>query len=460
MNFFDTFCKTKAHQLIIVLSFVILTISYSTNIFHITDNHYRNFDKADEGNVIGRMILAKEQGIFSKGGLTGQYFSYKFSKESINDEPESYTFVAIDTLKLNMTKALTLSYDNYINNRLMIDGKFHAYQSQPGGQAITYSILQSVLPFDGKVHLPLFRFMTIALSALAFALFIGWVSRNFGILPAIITFLLILFSAGIYRFAFNLWWALWSFYIPFVTMLLVLEKREKKEKNLFDNTLLLILGLTMFLKFFFTGGEFITSALVMAICPIIFYLIWKNVKIKFGLLYFIKSSIAASLATMLGLALMTFQNKCYLGTWNEALNYVVTCFTRHSTDPIEPTGGATFGEIASVFFTNDAFYSPFTSFTISYIAMLCIITLFSLLLYLKNRNQNNSQSNKIKALIITTTIGVLAPISWLIFFPLHVLHHQMFDFITWYMPYCLLGFTIIGLGCQLIYNKVRNISSN
>lgn len=457
MIFFNTNNKVKTHLLITVISFIVLAVSYSTNVFQITDNHYRNFDKADEGNVIGRMILAKEKGIFSKGGLTGQYFSYNYSEESINDNPDNFTFVAIDSLKLNMASALAQTYDNYINDRVMKDGKFHTYQSQPGGQAITYSILQSILPWGGKFHLPLFRFLTVTLSALAFALFVGWISRNFGIIPAIVTFLLILFSAGIYRFAFNLWWALWSFYIPFITMLLVLEKRKKRNKQLFDGKLLIILGFTMFLKFFFTGGEFITSTLVMAMCPIIFYLLWEEVSIRFGITYFIKASITACLATILGLILMTFQNKCYLGTWSEAYNYVITCFTRHSTDPIEPTGGATFTEIASKFFTNDAFYWSFTSFTLSHIVVVCIITIVSAYLYITNRNKGSLENTKIKYLVIVTNIAIIAPISWLMFFPLHVLHHQMFDFITWYMPYYLFGFAIIGISIQQLYKSFMKV---
>lgn len=45
--------------LLMLFAFILLTVSYSTNIFKITDDNYRYFDRSDEGNVMGRMVLAK-----------------------------------------------------------------------------------------------------------------------------------------------------------------------------------------------------------------------------------------------------------------------------------------------------------------------------------------------------------------------------------------------------------------
>lgn len=444
MNLSQLKNKVTKHQLLVFFSFLILIISFASNIFNITDDNYKLFDRADEGNVMGRMLYAKEHGIFSKGGLTGQYNHYYFTPLPTEDNPNP-TRVRIDSLNLNMSQELSIAYDNYINDNNMTGGGIFIYASQPGGQAITYSILQEILPFGGKINLSLFRLLTITLSALAFALFVGWISRNFGIVAGITTFTIILLSPGIYRFAFNLWWALWSFYIPFITLLLVLERREKKGRKLFDNRLLYILGITVFLKFFFTGGEFITSTLVMTMSPIVFYLLWKENNSKRGIIFFIKGSLISCFSTIMGLVLLTFQNKCYLGTWREAIAYVITCFTRHSTEPNAPTNGATFQDIAREFFTTSAFYWDFTSFKIPFIALLIIISLLSIYLYISNKKQETPQSKKNRALVLTTTISVIAPISWLVFFPLHVLHHQMFDFITWYMPYCLFGFALLGI---------------
>ena len=248
-------------NIFVFISFLLLTISYAFNPFKITDDNYRGFDRADEGNVLGRMVLSREKGIFYKGAITGQYGNYKYSEKELNsDNPP---------LILNDKSSYGLAqlYDDYINDREIYGGSFHPYKTQPGGHAILYSFLQKISPFSGKVNLSLFRFITIGLSALVFALFAGWVFRNFGTLTGIITFLLIFLSPWFFRFAFNLWWALWSFYIPFITMLLVLERRKKRGLQLFDNKLICYLCIALFVKFQFTGAEFITSTLVTAVCP-------------------------------------------------------------------------------------------------------------------------------------------------------------------------------------------------
>lgn len=145
------------------------------------------------------------------------------------------------------------------------------------------------------------------MSALAFALFIGWVYRNFGSSAGCVTFLLIFLSPWFFRFAFNLWWALWSFYIPFLTTLLILERRQKKGAKLFDYKLILYLCIALYVKFFFTGAEFITSTLVAAVTPIIYYLFLDKEQIKTKLTYFIKSSIAACLTIVLCLLQLAMQ---------------------------------------------------------------------------------------------------------------------------------------------------------
>jgi hypothetical protein len=52
--------------------------------------------------------------------------------------------------------------------------------------------------------------------------------------------------------------------------------------------------------------------------------------------------------------------------------------------------------------------------------------------------------NKLKALIIMFWASILAPMSWFILFKSHSYIHTHINFITWYMPFALLGYVLIG----------------
>lgn len=124
------------HNVLIAIVFCLLTISYGWNIFKITDNNYKHFDKADEGNVMGRMVLSREKGIFYKEAITGQYFNYQYSEKELNSDNPPLRIIDKSIYPLSQL------YNDYITDREIYGGSFHPYKSQPGGHAMLYSFLQ------------------------------------------------------------------------------------------------------------------------------------------------------------------------------------------------------------------------------------------------------------------------------------------------------------------------------
>lgn len=439
--------------LLMLFAFILLTVSYSTNIFKITDDNYRYFDRSDEGNVMGRMVLAKEKGIFSKGALTGQYYNYQYSQKDLEGDNPPYTYTQGTEFSKNNRQVVAQLYDDYINDRELSDGSFHAYKSQPGGQALLYCVLQEVLPFSGGLKLNIFRLLTVALSALAFTLFIGWTYRNYGLFVGIGTLLLIFLSPWLFRFAFSLWWALWSFYIPFLTMLLILERRFNKGLKMFDNKLILYLTISVFAKFFFTGGEFITSALVAAVCPIIYYLYLTKTKLKKSIIYLTKASCAACFAVLLGLLQLAVQVRYLEGSWAAGFEQVLFAYTKHNKDSSLMVTSVS--DLYSIYIGEHAFkwdFFPYINFGFGILAV--IITLFSILVFCLSKKVDKEKQDKNIAIVITTTISILGPLSWLVFFPAHASFHVFLDFLIWYLPYCILGFLVICLGLKLLVDCI------
>ena len=436
-----------------LLTFILFVISYSTNVFRITDDNYKQFDRADEGNVLGRMILSKEKGILHKGGITGQYHDYKYSEA--DKKSENPPLILSDPTVYPLSQL----YDDYINDREISGGVFHAYKSQPGGQAMMYSVLQNVLPFSGKTNLAIFRLMTVAFTALAFSLFLGWVYRNFKFAVALICFFFLFLSPVLFRFTINLWWALWSFYIPFITMLLVLERRKRIGRELFDTKLLIILAISVFVKFFFTGGEFITSTLVSATTPIIFYLLLQ--KRIYGInkwIYFFKSCIAALIGMLMGIMLLVIQLRDFFGNWVDAFKHIIFSYTKHNTGTVNMEySKMSFTETLTFYFSTDMFYTPFSSTIRFSFGSFTIITLvLGLLLCLFQTKFSIANWALCKALLITTLISLIGPYSWYIFFPAHAAVHTAFDAIVWYMPFLLFAFVVWGVFINKLFTFNKN----
>lgn len=443
--------KNKTSLFLFLITLVLFTISYSTNIFKITDEFYKHFDRADEGNVLGRMVLSQEKGIFYKGGITGQYYDYKYPVSEIESANPPLRYFD------NSVYPLSQLYDDYINDRVVYDGHYHPYKSQPGGQAMMYGFLQKISPFSGKLNLGFFRFLTVFLSSLAFALFIGWVYRNYKMLPAIIAFVFLFLSPWLFRFALNLWWALWSFYIPFITMLLVLERRKKYNKQLFNTSLLIYLGIAVFVKFFFTGAEFISSALVAAVSPIIYYLLQdKLLLVKHKFIYFLKSCVAACFGVILGLFQLVVQLRFLEGTWQAAIKHVIFSYTKHNTD--SPHMILSFKEMIIYYFNANVFYFPFIpNFHISFgmfaVATFMIIVIF----FLMQTTIALKKWESYKGLFITCIISLIGPYSWFLLFPAHAAAHVDFDCIVWYMPFLLFAFCVWGVFIKEIGLKIIRV---
>lgn len=414
-------------KIFLILSFIILTVSYSTNIFHISHEK----DLGDEALIMGRLLRSQQDGIFSYGGLPGRN-------------------LYISEAEPNYLEQSLMQYNYYVNEDSIPD-LYNAYMSQTGGQAIVYSIVQEIAPVKPITKVLIFRIINGLLTALCFTLFFGWICRNFNLTSAVVTFILIFFSNWINSFAYNLWWALWSFYIPFISMLLFYEKRQSNPAKYTDKKMLIILFLAVFAKGIFTGFEFITTTVFSALCPMIYYSVLEHKKIKDLVKPIIKSGVVMGLAIAANMLVLTIQIKFYLGTFEAGIKHIIYSFVKRSTFIIEeegitePEGLVSF--IVRNYFGGNAFNWGFMtegSFRFPFILFFIILAVCSVLIWKVNKRLTPTASEKNKALLITTCFSVLSPASWYIIFNQHAYIHTFLDYIVWYMPFLFFVFMVIG----------------
>lgn len=432
------------------LSLLFLTLNFYSNFLGIGNTYLiEHFDTYSEALVIGKLARSEKDGVFVHSGLTG----VNYDKSIIS--PESDVLV----------EAYTDQLDYYLGNN-QTPSEYSTYQSQTGGQAILFSVINNYLPFDKGINLNILRFINAFLTALAFVLFIGWVFRNFGVLSAFIVLVLISLSTWLIMFSHNLWWALWSFYIPFLTMLLLLERNHKADRKMSFFKIGSFLFIAVFAKCIFTGFEFISTTLIALMCPVVFYSFMEKKKFAEFFLFSIKIgfvSIAAIIAEML---VLVIQFRFYVGSYTAGIKHIIEAFTRRTNDSASEYSYYPYSYIIKKYLKGNAFewgFMPQSSAPFHFAYLILIISIFGGIMYYLSRNLNEYYRRLCLALLATTSISFLAPLSWFIVFKQHSANHFHLDYIVWYMPFMLFGFLIIGEGLSSILNKAgiykRNLVS-
>lgn len=411
--------------LILGVFFLLLFLSYTTNLLRITPSDlFHGFERQPEGLVVGRLVRSSHEGIFSKGGLTG--VNYDSSTERT---PEQY---AVD---------LAAQHDLYLLDKTVPDS-YQAYKSQSGGQALVFSVLQEVIPASSGVKLMIFRAFNALLVALVFVLFGGWIYRNFGAIAGSITLLLILYSSWLNMYAHNLWWVLWNFYLPFITVLLVLEQRHKEQKKYTDTRIMIYLFIAVFAKCFFTGFEFITTSLVAAFCPIVYYYLLEKKSFRDFFIFSFKAGVTMILAVLAQMMMLVTQIKALEGHFSDGINHIVESFTKRTE-----TAEASLWEVVMMYLKGD-FLNIGGNMYIYFGVLFLIFLVLTLIVSFLQKNNNH-----IKALAITFGFSVLAPLSWLIIFKQHSFEHPHMDYIVWYIPFILYGYSIVGILVASCFKK-------
>ena len=126
---------------------------------------FSTFQKDVEGYVLARIMVSRQSGVFSEGGLLGWM---DVNPEDVNEDDYEH------------------QYDVYLN-----DLDYTTYwpkESHPGFQGIFFSVLDLASPFTSSNNLRLFRMFASGLFAATLSGFIVWFYKEFGWLSALLFF--------------------------------------------------------------------------------------------------------------------------------------------------------------------------------------------------------------------------------------------------------------------------------
>jgi hypothetical protein len=442
--------KRKSVLNLLFFTFMTLafTLAYFKNSLHVVeqDRFEDAYDIYCQSQVIGRLIRAETNGILSDAGLNG--------------------WVRDDSVMKDMTweEMAKFQYRIYREGIDLGPSNFIIYDSQLGGQAMFFALIGKISPFSNSVNLDLFWIMTSLSLALLISVFVFWLSKNYGFMAALIAFLLILFTPMLTMLGRDLYLVPSSFYFPFIVMLLLLYFESSGKFKVTPGKLFLISFVLIFIKLFFSGFEFITTALIMFTVPMFYYLILNKWSLKLFFKRFAGVVSGSVTAIILHALLYSYQLSTLKGSLMWGINNLLSCFLRRTygnsadfPEAFKASLEANVSAVLKLYYTSPALgFGRLTFLTFG--TLIYILIMFSVLCFVPEKISPSLYKNRKKNMVlaITTWISLSATFSWFIIFKAHAyVHFYGYDDIVWCMPFALFGFALIGsVGSSVIKDVI------
>ena len=424
------------------LSIGLLFFGFFSNLWHVAEQQWFDTHQRDtESLIVGRMVKSRQDGIFSAGGLTGAGITTNIQQEWISSSQIDRQYLA------------------YLN-RLSFD-EYSPYMSQSGGQGILFSLFDRLIPLSPQIKLWSFYVLTALLSAIALTAIISWFYEEFGGWVAIFVAGSAVLSQWLTVFGKNLWWSLWAFYLPMIVVMYLLKRyRETLDRQLIRFGI--VIFISVFIKCFINGFEYITTTLVMMMTPCIYYAILDKWSGRQCLKWTLAAGLGSGVAIFLGLLLLCFQIGAAKDGFMDGVGHVIYSFGKRTHGEAQGfpevyaasleagTIGVVITYVNGIFFDLNNYLSqtnPFVSnflLKVRYGYLIVLFMVMSVLLFLRSKRVMANRREQDIALIWTTWFSILAPLSWYVIFKAHSFIHTHMSFLLWQMPFTFFGFAVFG----------------
>ena len=415
--------------------------------------------------IFGRLVKSRQHGVFSAGGLLG-----------IGDVTESnFDNATIQNQRRKYNKGTDFAYG------------YWTYKSQPGFQGIAYSLADSWTDFAPSTNLLIFRSSISIALALVLAGVCLWFLLEFGWIASISAVIYILISSKLAIFGGNLFWSLWSFYLPLLVLAFMLRRAHGKGESTLTFRFAVVVFFLSLIKILFSGFEFITSALLLTTVPVIYYAVLKGWEWKLFIRAWVIASIGLAASVLVGLLLLLLQIRIDIGNYRDALTHIIFSFRNRTYDYEVLKNGVPDSFRVAVEKTlyviennlNGYAFSLSPRFSVNsgvlrdvldgrYLFLIILFAIASVFVLATHAYLSKDKNNRVgPALTAACWYSALAPLSWFVVFRDHAFGHTTLDFLVWEMPFTLFGFALVGyavsvlsrLGLQQNYFSKRTPSS-
>jgi hypothetical protein len=290
-----------------------------------------------------------------------------------------------------------------------------------------------------------------------------WFSKEFGLYLGFFVLFSTVLSQWLTVFGRSLWWSIWAFYLPMLTVMYFLRYRPVRGNRSTVAFGAVVLG-SVLAKCFVNGYEYITTTLVMMMVPFVYYSILRKSSIG----RFARGGLVAATAACLGLLLASVILSIQISAATEGSvggleHFLGALRKRTYADPSRYSGALAesmevaptdviLGYLSGTYLdlSND---SPSDSSTegktevqVRYYTLIGLYLAASGSVVALNRRWPAAiEPQGSIALVGATWFSILAPLSWFVIFKAHSFLHTHMNFLTWQMPFTIYGFAVCGL---------------
>lgn len=432
---------------IFALSVLFLTLGFYLNYWNVVDEEkFHTFEEYSESLIMGRLVESRENGLFSQAMMLGRV-------------TQSYN-------PLTGAASRSFQYDMYRDNQRG-DG-YHRYQTHIGGQGLVLSLFDKVLPMSENRKLHFYLFLNAFLVATVISSLLFWIYKEFNFFVASTGFLAIFFSVDVTFLAKNLWWFLWVYFIPILLLLALFHKNQSDKIS--NYKLFIVIYLSIVLKVFLTGMDFISGVLVMMTLPIFYYGIRDSWNPKIFIERIGISIIASIMAIVSFITIIVLQIASLKNSLKAGMDYIIFSFKKRTysttedlqalsvgnVDPYQNSLDATLSNVLKYYFNkpiiNIHFPGSLSSFqlTATHIVIATVI-LSCILIFIFFKKEDTLLKRRIYAFIVITWIAFVGSLSWLVIFKSHSYIHKHMNSIVWHVPFTILAGALIGIFISVIF---------
>jgi len=406
-----------------LISIILLFFGFDRNLWRLSPAEtFSGFQQDSESLVLGRLVQSRQAGLFSQGALLG--WGDAASPDLTADDYDH-------------------QYDVYLS-----DGAFDsylAYRSQSGMQAAFFGLLDSASPFSSATNLRLFRAFTALMSALTISALVAWFYLEFGWVTAITVLVTTLGSMWVTYYGRNLFYSIWTYFLP-MALLLHLLRRESlggilKERNLYAA----IFGL-IFFKGVFSGYDFLLPPLGMLAVALVFYAVKDSWSFGKSARRISLTAVFSSAGILLSFLAVAAQVGAVTGSFSDGLLHLANTIGRRTVgETLNPAQSGIYelAGAAGLWSVLDALLHKSAILVgVKYIHLIYLFLAATLLFLVAPRLRKRTRSDL--ALLVTTWISFLAPLSWVVLFKAHAAFHSHTTSIIWHMPFVIFGYALVG----------------
>ncbi len=381
--------------------------------------------------------------------LTSTFYANAFNTV----DPSWFNKHQVDSENLVIHRIIDSNINGFYHNAMFLTRNSVVYVSSSGLQGSIFSSLNKVSPLTFQNNIRLFHFVNSIILSCILVAFIAFAMNEFGLVVATSLFFGVLLSDWIVVFGRNLYWILWSMYLPLL-IVLVFSRRlfDKKERGV-ENIFVPFVYVSILFRSL-SGYEYISTILISMVVPFVYFgVIYRDVERALRLI--LLTGCVGVLGFITALVVHLLQLSLHYGNFELAYDKILDTVLKRthgeplSVDPVYANSlNANVYEVLVSYF--NGYYHYFGQFGMQMkylILVFLVLSLFNLVLNKKERMIS-------LALFYSLIFSILAPLSWFILAKGHSYIHTHMNHLLWNIPFNLVGFIVVGCFVQFVARQL------